>query len=821
MYPIRAARAVVPDAAAVFHSGMGLPMNVSGRDLEPASRDGRRREFDLPRLAGVFWCQRWVMGAIVLLVVGVAAAVSWLMPPSYESEARIHLTEERPGFRVMTEMLPMGLGQMAGLASGNVQTDIGILKSRHIAEAVVDSLLLQVRLLRPRRAREDVLEVFAAPRAEQESVIRLRLEPDGSYSARVEGGAAAAAGVPARIGIGERQRIGELEFALHASLRADPPRAIEIGIAPYRSTVEEVQRNLHVYRPDPGAQLVSIRFRSGDPVFAAAVPNAATASFIRYKNRVNRSESHATIDFLEEQAATYERELRAAEARLQRYREQAQIVEPTTQASESVRQLAQLQATRDALYAERESLRRLMVRIERMPAEPAPGEASPYRQLAAFPAFLASGAVQNLLQELVQLETERNQLLTRRTEENLDVRGVNRRIAELETQLYQLARSYLDALETRIAALDGNLARFGAQLETLPAREVEFLRLAREQKLLDEVYTLIQTRLKEAQIQAAAEPANVQVVDPALVPRTRSSPRRTLNLAIGLVVGLVLGVGGALGREALDPRVRTAEEAAAAAALPVLAVVPLPARLGGGPGRNGRHAERGWEESALVVRTDPEHPAAEAFRTLRARLAAPGSGAAPRVVGLISADAAAERPLYAANLALAAARQGTPTLLVDADLQEGMLHRWFGQPRAPGLREVLLGSVDWRAAIREVETGPNRPPLHLLCAGNDAADAAELLASPRMRELLAELREAYALVIVEAPPLRRCASAAAVTAAADAALLSARVDEVARTVLQAGARELHALNVPLRGVVLADPVRRSRNGGTPSGQRFA
>ncbi|MDQ3556667.1 MAG: Wzz/FepE/Etk N-terminal domain-containing protein, partial [Gemmatimonadota bacterium] len=687
---------------------------------------------------------RWLVLGIAAAVIGAVALFTVLQTPIYEGEATVLIDEERPGLDLLNGMIPAGLGAVAGLGGANqIQTDMRILRSRQVAEAVVDSLALRVALAEPNTPRHDVLQVLSASRGTEKGVYRLRLQKDQSY--RVEATEESTLSpVPMRVEIGRPFRIGDFTLALVPSLRSDPPARIRFEVKPFRLAVQDVQKNLRVTRGASGAQILEIQFQHPDPVFSAAVPNVVTESFVRYKNRVSKAQSNSTIDFLQEQLTAYGRDLRDAEGRLQTFREQAQIVEPKTQATEQVRRLAEMQANRDALQTERESLRRLMAEVE---SEPAESTRSPYRQLATIPAFISNGSVQDILRSLIQLENERAELLVKRTAQSVDVQGIDRRVDELELQLYQFARNYLDGLDNRILALDAVLGRFNDQLELVPSREVELLRLTREQKLLEEVYTLLQTKLKEAQIQEAAEPANVQVIDSALVPETPSSPKPLLYLALAGVMGLGMGGVAALLREFLNPKVHSRQDVMdATSGLPVLGTIPRvqlqSLRNSNGRPKDGlrRLGARTFVDGSLVTREDPWNPASEAYRALRTNLTLSGTERPPQVLVVTSAVAEDGKSLSSANLAITLAQQGTHTLLIDADLRKGTLHRLFGVQQEPGLPEVVLGRAALDEVVQKVSVGEAGVPLHLVGSGRLPSNPADVLDSPQMRKFLKAVR---------------------------------------------------------------------------------
>src|SRR5690606_18398218 len=112
-------------------------------------------------------------------------------------------------------------------------------------------------------------------------------------------------------------------------------------------------------------------------------------------------------------------------------------------------------------------------------------------------------------------------------------------------------------------------------LARIPAKEVRLAQLARDTKVLTELFTLMQTRLKEAEVAQAVEDPSAQVVDFAALPTLPVSPRPALNLLLAGLVGLLLGGTIAAGRELLDNKVHTREELQLATfGLPVLGVIP-------------------------------------------------------------------------------------------------------------------------------------------------------------------------------------------------------------------------------------------------------
>jgi tyrosine-protein kinase Etk/Wzc len=510
---------------------------------------------------------------------------------------------------------------------------------------------------------------------------------------------------------------------------------------------------------------------------------------------------------------SYETELRGAEEQLRTFRERNQVVSLTDEASEQVKRLAELQAQRDALRSERDALAELLAQTNGGAATGS--QTAAYRQLSSFPVFLSNQAVQNILQSLTELENERAKLLVQRTAENLDVQGVNQRIRELELQLYQIAVNYHRSLDSQVASVESALGRFGAQLEEIPAREVQFARLSREQTLLAEIYNLLHTRLKEAELKEAVEPGNVQTIDTALVPDRPISPRPLRNLAMALVGGLVLGMVGALTRETMDTKVRSKEDVhALSGGMPVLGTIPR-IQMDAAPGSNGNGkrvrvpkivslSPDEFLRERLVTQHDPQSPAAEAYRALRTSITFAGVGRNTQALVVTSAMPGDGKSTSSSNLAIAFTQQGLRTLLIDADLRRGLLHKVFDMPQDPGLTHVLMGRAALDDAIRDTGVGPADTPLHFLPAGVFPPNPAELLGSERMRVLVADLRKRYDILVFDAPPLNLVTDASVLGTITDATLLVARAGVTDRRALHHAAAQLHQLGSSVSGIVLND-----------------
>lgn len=744
--------------------------------------------------------RRWILLTPVVTVL-VVAIITSMLTPKYESTATLLFDGEKSRGQLLSERVAALAGLGGGGTGRSLQTDLVVLQSRQVVEAVVDSLAYRVSVIEPRRPRSRVLSHVAAPGDGFVGEFTfVRAGPD-----RYVVSAETAAGEPVDVGgpvrPGEMFRFAELELELNPGLLDEPVEKIRVQVVSQRAAVSNLLKVLEVETVER-SNVVAIKFRDTDPVVAAGVPNRMSAEFIAFQQRTNRVASRGAVDFLREQAALYKTHLEDAEARLQKFLEGTDPLSLPEATPGRIQRMSALEIRRAELDSERGVLAQLL-----HDAEAGQGGSATYRKLAAFPEFFRNPAVQDILGALVQLENRRSELLVRRTPENLDVRGLTERIEELERQLRRIAVDYLDGLDKQIAATDSMLGREGREASRIPAREVELIRLRREAKLFEEIYTHLEKQLKSEEVAEADARTHVQVLDAALVPTRPVSPRPKLNLILGLLVGSILGVGIAGVRAVLDPRLHTRDAfILAAGGAPLLGVIPAARSAGNSSRSRGLGALMGRRTEARLGTPAPRGstrgPRDEAIRALRTRLV-PAPIESAQVVLVSSVAPGMDGAMVAEHLAESFARQGTRTLYVDADfVGTGRLPTMGRSDGGPGLSDVLAGRCEFEDVVQRRPVEGGGASLDLLSSGTDADLPPEVLGSPRMFELLDSLRSSYQVVVIDAAPFAACADAALLGERADVVLLVAEVGATGRRLLEEVADRVRDTGARRYGLVL-------------------
>ncbi len=203
----------------------------------------------------------------------------------------------------------------------------------------------------------------------------------------------------------------------------------------------------------------------------------------------------------------------------------------------------------------------------------------------------------------------------------------------------------------------------------------------------------------------------------------------------------------------------------------------------------------------LITLTNPQAPAAEAYRALRMNLAfaSVDKGLESLVVSSPASDDT--KSAVAANLAVVMAQAGGRVILVDADLRRPHLHALFGVSQEPGLTTVML-SQENGVKLPLLET--SIPGLRVLPAGALPPNPADILSSQKMQHLLEQLKANTDVVILDAPPVTVAVDAAALAARTDGLLLVVRAGHTRRDRITQAQEMLERFRVRLLGAVFTD-----------------
>jgi non-specific protein-tyrosine kinase len=297
------------------------------------------------------------------------------------------------------------------------------------------------------------------------------------------------------------------------------------------------------------------------------------------------------------------------------------------------------------------------------------------------------------------------------------------------------------------------------------------------------------------------------VIAAAGLPATPASPNNRLDIGIGLLVGLFLGVVLAFVRDRTDDRLRGREDLAERLDRPVLATIPpLSKRVR----QEGKLRWKRRSRNSLVTLEQPNSPAAEAYRTLRTRMARLASQLDINSVMVVSAGVGEGKSTTAANLAVVLAETGKDVLLVSADLRRPRVHQFFSLQNKSGLSNLLTDGTPPDKRKGPVADGKQMaselwsvaPNLWVVLSGPLPPHPSALMDSDSMRQFLKEQRDLFDFIVLDCPPALVVADSMALAPLADAVLVVADAKESDRDMVSRLKEELEQVGGKIVGAVL-------------------
>ncbi len=532
-------------------------------------------------------------------------------------------------------------------------------------------------------------------------------------------------------------------------------------------------------------RLIDILVTHPNAVAATNLANGLADEYLRYIFEKRTEANRAANSFLIEEAERLRRKLLQSDEAMQSFRERERAASLETMQVTAQERLAELTSKLSLLEQKSYQLDTDMKVVRADPTN--------VDELLRLPSVLQEPKIARLTEAIG--EQERQLLIVSQR-----YRARHPTFIALRTQLDSLIADRKVALQNVIGLLSNEqdhnksqaedlkkaLQEQEAQLLKITGKAVEFNNLKRESEADRVMLDSVMSRVKEIDLTKGLSDSPIRIHETAMgAAPIAANPVKIY--AIGIIFGLLAGVGLAIGINALDTSVKTIEQAEQATGLPVLTAVAK---------KKGRFATGA---RGLDVFSNRSGPIAESFRSLRASLSMIADADARHTFLFTSAVPSEGKTFTSANFAAALCQQGYRTLLIDADLRKPAVSPLiFGEHRKPGLSDVLAGRLSLSEAIMPAEI----ENLSVLTAGGRAPDPAELLATQRMRDMLAEATQMFDRVVIDTAPTLAVSDALLIAPEADVVCLVVRSCSTARKSAARAVKSLAEVGARPAGIVL-------------------
>ena len=344
----------------------------------------------------------------------------------------------------------------------------------------------------------------------------------------------------------------------------------------------------------------------------------------------------------------------------------------------------------------------------------------------------------------------------------------------------------------QIKLLEQQVSQVEAQINALPKKSQEYLRLSRDVTVYDRLYTALLAKAQDLRITEAGTTGHARIIDSAIPPTFPIRPDKSFIVGVGLVLGLFLGFVAVLIRRTLSPRIRDPMQLERVSGKPLYAIIPhseTEARLDRG--------QRKTHTRPLLAAEFADDPSVEALCSLRTNLqfmTAEATG--PKIIIVASISPGCGKSFVAGNLAWLIASAGRRVLLIDSDLRRGHLHWVLGRPRSPGLADYLDDKTDVAAVISEIT-----PSLSFVPTGLLPLNPSEFFLRPGVEQKILALTQAFDFMLMDLSPILAVADSLALMPLAMKRLLVIKAGQNDNKEVRIGLDRYAQAGFPIDGLV--------------------
>ena len=566
----------------------------------------------------------------------------------------------------------------------------------------------------------------------------------------------------------------------------------------YNTALLAVQASLHA-SPVRFSHIVEVTFIADDPMVAAAAVNNAMDAYIKglYADKYQKIEQGTA--HLDAQAKDLRRVVQRLEEKISGYRADHGLshgihagtdTEQITRLSEDLVKALGERAAADARL------------------DAARGGKGASAQAAVAPSVVQLRAQQDQL--AAQIQSQQARLGAAHPE----AQGLARQFAEGQRALTAEAGRVVASIEAeqraasdRVTTLERNLHEAQQAADQAARDSIPLNAMTRDLDAARSQLNAVLEAVQQTAHQTSIEFPEAHEITQALPPSQPSYPRKAQTIAAAAAAGVFLGLLLVYVLQLADDTVRNGDAIRFLTGVPCFALIP-----------EMRKRTLGHLQIHEYAARRPLTAYAEQIRALRASVCLEADR--PKVITITAARPAEGKSVLALSMGRSAQAAGERVLAIECDVRQPSFRRRLGGQPQPGLLDILRGEVEWRDTVQDDPvTGMGYITAGKMGkAGSAGADVLALFLSDEMRRLLAEARDDYDLILLDAPPVEALTEARVAATLSDAALLCVRWRSTRTKTLMHALEVLRDAHAKVIGTVLTrvDAREHLRSGDSDS-----
>ena len=496
-----------------------------------------------------------------------------------------------------------------------------------------------------------------------------------------------------------------------------------------------------------GGNVLNFVYYSEHPKVAEDVVKGFLRAYQEYSLQDKREGAISALAFIDEQLLQAKQDLTSVELRMQQFKEQNKVVALESQAAAYYTQLNEKDQEIDAEAIRLKMLDFLIGYIK--------DPKNTGRSIPQTPGLEAT-SVSSMIADYNKSQLQREILVQTVPKDNPIVRDLDMSLVKIKNEILLSLAQVRDGYQSRVKNLRDAELSANTVLRSMPEKQKQLLEIAREQKVMEELYSSLFQRKIQTSIGSASTLSNIQVLENGYSGGWPVSPIPKSFYTTALLIGLAIPIGIALLLELLNDKVNSKQDIERITSTPYMGEVG--------------HAEK---SNQLVVSSSSRNFVAEQFRIIRSNLqfVLPKEG---QQTILVSSSMGGEgKTFMSINLAAVMAVAGKKTVVLEFDIRKPKVLKGVGLDRKShkGITNYLLGKAEIDDIILPVSELDN---LYTIGCGPIPPNPAELLLDSRMQDFFAEVKKRFDVVVIDTAPIGLVSDAIVLGAYADATVYVVR-----------------------------------------------
>lgn len=562
----------------------------------------------------------------------------------------------------------------------------------------------------------------------------------------------------------------------------------------YQDATGDYASNLSVTLSDEKSTVINLSFKDVCTQRAEDVLNTVIAvyneNWIKDKNQIAVS----TSAFISDRLGVIEQELGSVDENISSYKSEHLLPDVQAAASMYMEQSSETNAQILALNTQLSMARYIRNYLTNSTSK---------NQLLPANSGIESPGIEQQIANYNTAQLRRNDLVANSSERNPLVIDMDQSLENMRHAIITSIDNHITTLNTQIRSLQQSERQTTARIAANPTQGKYLLSVERQQKVKEALYLFLLQKREENELSQAFTAYNTRVITPPTGSFVPTAPVKKNILLVSIALGILIPVVIIFIRESMNTKVRGRKDLESLS-LPFVGEVPLAS--------SNRKKKGIAENKRIIIRQGSRDMVNEAFRVLRTNMEFildAGKDSRAGVLLFTSFNPGSGKTFLTINTAAAFALKGKRVLVIDGDLRHGSASAYLDR-HAKGLSDYLgKRENDPYSLIKE---NPDYSSLHLLPAGTIPPNPTELLAEPRFKELIEELRGRYDYIFIDCPPIDIVADTQIIEKLADRTLFVVRAGLLERDMLPELQRMYDEKRFKNMAVVL--------NGTESSGSRY-